>query len=80
MVEEIAAMRYCLRNAFRLAIETEGTEEHIGYVEIYSSGCGRLAKLLRGERGEGERLEAFLREAIDRAIEEVNEEWGMRSG
>jgi len=76
LVEEIASMRYLLRNAFRLAIETEETRERIHYAEIYSSGCVRQAKLLRMERNEAGRLEAYVKEEIDQAIREVNKAWG----
>jgi len=76
LVEEIASMRYCLRNAFRLAIEAEETREQIHYAEIYSSGCVREAKLLRMERSEASRLEVYVKEEIDQAIREVNKAWG----
>jgi hypothetical protein len=69
-------MRYCLRNAFRLAIETDDMREQIHYAEIYSSGCVRQAKLMRMERNEAGRLEAYVKEQIDWAIREVNKEWG----
>jgi hypothetical protein len=75
VVEEIAAMRYCLRNTFRLALETEETREYIRYAEIYSSGCMRLAKLLRMERGEANRQKANLNKMVDEAIQEITATW-----
>jgi hypothetical protein len=75
VVEEIAAMRYCLRNAFRLALETEETREYMRYAEIYSNGCTRLAKLLRMEKDQASQLEVELRELTDKVIKELTETW-----
>jgi hypothetical protein len=77
LVEEIASMRYVLRNVFRLAIEAGETREHLRLVEIYSSGCVRLVKLLRMERADTGRLEAYLRDGIEQAIKEINQELGL---
>ena len=70
MVEETASVRYCLRNAFRLAIETEEMQEHIHYVEIYSSRCVWLVKLPRIEVSNASRTEAFLWDEIEQATQE----------
>jgi len=75
MAEEIAGMRYVLRNTCRLAMESEETEEYIKLVEIYGSGCVRLARMLKLEGREQGRLGKYLKEKIDQAIREVNEEW-----
>jgi len=75
LAEEVPSMRHTLRNVFRLAIETEETREHVCYVEIYSSGCVRLVKLLRIDRGDPSRLDKYLQDQIDQALQEVNEEW-----
>ena len=77
LVEEIAAMRYVLRNVYRLAIEAEETREHIRLVEIHSNGCERLVKLLRMEKAGTDRLETFLKEGIQQAIKEVSQELGL---
>jgi len=77
LVEEVAAMRYVLRNVFRLAIEAGEAREQISLGEIYSSGCVRLVKLLRMERGDTDRLERYLRDGIDEAIRELNRGWGL---
>jgi site-specific recombinase XerD len=75
--EEIASLRYVLRNVFRLATEAEETGEYIRLVEIYSSGCVRLMKLLRMEQPEGDQLAKFLQDTIQQAIKAIAEEWGL---
>jgi hypothetical protein len=49
LVEEIAAVRYMLRNVLWLALQTQETAETIHLVEIYGSGCGRLVRMLKKE-------------------------------
>ena len=77
LVEEIASMRYVLRNVFRLAIEAEETREYIRLVEIHSFSCVRLVKLLRMDRADTDRLGAYLMEGIDQAIREATQELGL---
>ena len=77
LVEEIASMRYVLRNVFRLAIEAEEMRKHICLVEIHSNGCERLVKLLRMDRADTDRLGAYLREGIDQAIKEATQDLGL---
>ncbi len=75
--EEIAAMRYVLRNVYRLGIEAQETGEIIHMVEVYGLGCIRLMRLLKMEQAGAGNLEAFLRAEIDRAIHAVNIEMGL---
>jgi hypothetical protein len=76
LVEEIAAVRYSLRNVLELALEASGVPEYIRMVEIYGSGCARLVRMLKKERRDQGRLERYLREVIDAAHQEVLREWG----
>jgi DNA-binding transcriptional MerR regulator len=75
--EEIAAVRYMLRNVLGLALQTQETPVYIRLVEIYGSGCARLVRMLKKEGSDQGRLERYLREAFDEAIREVNREWAM---
>ncbi len=77
LVEEIAAVRYMLRNVLGLALQTQETAETIRLVEIYGSGCARLVRMLKKEGSDQGRLERYIREAFDEAIRELNQEWGM---
>jgi integrase len=80
MVEEIAAMRLVLRSMLRLASEAEQkgeVGEYIHLTDIYSTGCNRLMKLLRAGEGDQGRLEAFLREEMERALREVQKDWRL---
>jgi hypothetical protein len=76
LAEEVAGMRYVLRNAFSLAIEAQGAQEHMRYVDIYGVACVRLVHLLKiGGSGAGW-IEAQLGEAVDQALVDLNREWG----
>jgi hypothetical protein len=77
LVEEIATVRYMLRNVLGLALQTQETPGYIRLVEIYGSGCARLVRMLKKEGSDQDRLERYLREAIDDAVREVNQEWEM---
>jgi site-specific recombinase XerC len=77
LVEEVAGMRYCLRRAFRAAIEAADTRDYIHYGEIYSSNSVRLMKMLRMEGADGSRLDEYITEAIQQAIKGVMEEMGL---
>ena len=74
MAEEIATMRLILRNAFRLAMETQETQEYIRLVNLYSSGCVRLVRLLKMEGEDQGKLVRYLKEQLDRALREVSKE------
>ena len=70
LAEEVAAVRLVLRNTFRLALEAEDGQEFLRLAEIYGQGCMRLFKLLKMEDVDSGKLERFLKELIDGAIEE----------
>lgn len=70
LVEEVAAVRHVLRCTFRAAMEAEGAPETCKLAESYGSICARLLKLLRiGETDSG-KLDRYLRELMDSAIDE----------
>ena len=75
--EEIAAMRLVLRKTLALASETEQqcqVGQYIHLVDVYSQGCNRLMQLLlAGQAGQG-RLEAYLRQLFDTALDDVRKE------
>ena len=77
LVEEIAAVRYMLRNVLGLALQTQETAGYIRLVEIYGSGCGRLVRMLKKEGSNQGRLERYIQEAIDAAVRTVSQEWEM---
>jgi hypothetical protein len=74
LVEEIAALRYMLRNVLGLALGTPALPGFIRLVDIYGSGCARLVRMLKREGSDHGRLESYLRQAFDRALNEVLEE------
>jgi hypothetical protein len=76
LVEEIAAARYMLREVLALALETQAVPGYVHLVEIYSSGCVRLVRMLKKQRGDQDRLQRCLQELIDAALQEVLREWG----
>ena len=75
--EEIASVRYVLRNLFAHAMDAADIREYISAVEKYSQGCIRLLRLLRQEGGDGSRLEAFVHRMIQIAFEEVWKDLGI---
>ena len=70
MVEEVAAMRLVLRTHLRLALEAEQVPDFLHLVDIYGHGCTRLLRLLRMEAVDSGKLERYLWELIQGAIEE----------
>ena len=76
LVEEIASMRYMLRNVLGLALQTQEVPVYIRLVEIYGRGCARLVRMLKKEGSHHGRLERYLWEAIDQARDEVLKERG----
>ncbi len=77
LVEEIASVRYMLRNVLGLALQTQETPVYIRLVEIYGSGCARLVRMLKKEGSDQGRLERYIQEAIDAAVRTVSQEWEM---
>lgn len=70
LAEEVGAVRLVLRNNFRLALEAEDVRELLRLADIYGQGCMRLLKLLKMEEVDVGKLDRFLKELIDGAIEE----------
>ena len=70
LVEEVAAVRHVLRTTLRLAMEAEEAREALRLVDTYGYGCMRLLRLLRMETMDSGKLERYLRELIDGAIQE----------
>jgi hypothetical protein len=74
LVEEIATVRYVLRNTYRLALEAQATDELVRLVELYGSGCIRLLRMLKAERRGGGQLDRLLHQTIQDVIHAINEE------
>jgi hypothetical protein len=70
LVEEVGAVRHVLRSTFRLAMEAEDTIEYLRLAESYGGNCMRLLRLLKMEEVDAGKLERYLRELIQSAIEE----------
>lgn len=77
LVEEMAATRLALRRVHQMALESEKVAEHAHLIEVYGRGCGRLARLLKGEGIEHSRLEAVMNDLIDEVTADVNREFGV---
>jgi len=78
--EEIASMRLVLRTTLDLASEAKQQRqvgEYIHLVDVYSEACNRLMRLLRASQAGQGRLEAYLREFMDSALEEVTKTWSL---
>jgi hypothetical protein len=74
--EEIATLRFLLRNMFNAAAEADENKAYLGYVQHYGRGCVRLARLLRRQKEGGQgNLEAYVDQLVDEAIEEVLAGW-----
>lgn len=78
LVEEIASVRVALRRAFNLAMASQEVGDLVRLTDIYGHGCFRLVKLLKADKGDQGKLEAYLRGGIDQALDEVTKEWGLR--
>jgi len=77
LVEEIATMRLLLRNAFRLAMEAQETQDYIRLVDLYSSGCVRLVRLLKVGGEDQGRLARYMQKQIDLALRDISKELGL---
>jgi site-specific recombinase XerD len=75
--EEIGTMRYLMRNVHKWACETEDTGELVRMVGLYSTGCGKLVKLLKMEKGSGEQLVTYVNELIENALKEAAKTLGL---
>jgi hypothetical protein len=76
LAEEIATVRYMLRNVLKAALECEELADYMRMVEIYGSGCVRLVRMLKRERADSGRLRRYIDGEIDKAVRELNQEWG----
>lgn len=77
LVEEIATMRLLLRNAFKLAMKAQETQDYIRLVDLYSSGCVRLVRLLKVGGEDQGRLARYMQKQIDLALRDVSKELGL---
>ena len=75
--EEIAGLRYVLRNTFQAAMMAEKTEDYLRLVDTYGHECLRLIRLLRREGSPEERLQAEFEEKFLQALTEVQKEFGI---
>jgi len=75
--EEIAGLRYVLRNTFEAAMMAEKAEDYLRLVDTYGHECLRLIRLLRREGSPEERLQAEFEEKFLQALTEVQKEFGI---
>jgi hypothetical protein len=75
--EEIASVRYVLRNTFQAAIDAVKIDSYLHLVDLYGKECIKLVRLLKHQPNDNDRLEAFLEKALDQAVKELMEEWGL---
>jgi len=68
LVEEIATVRYMLRNVLGLALGTQEVPVYIRLVEIYGSGCVRLVRMLEKEESDQSQLRSYLEQGMDQAF------------
>jgi hypothetical protein len=73
--EEVTSTRLVLRNILDLALQAGEADEYIHPVDIYSSGCSRLVRMLRGGQVDEEGLVNYIRGKIRRAIAEGSQDW-----
>jgi site-specific recombinase XerC len=79
VTEEIATIRWLLRNVYKRAMQGVDNREYLILVDLYGTGCVRLARLLKlGGSGESGALVRYMRGCLDQAIREVHQEF--RSG
>ena len=79
VTEEIATIRWLLRNVYKRAMQGVDNREYLILVDLYGTGCVRLARLLKlGGSDESGALVRYMRGCLDQAIREVHQEF--RSG
>ena len=75
--EEIASTRLILRSTLSLAMQAGDADEYIYLVEVYSSACSRLVRMLhRGHAGQDQLLN-YIREQIRLAIDAAAKDWKL---
>ena len=79
LTEEIATIRLLLRNVYKRALQGVDNCEVLTLVDLYGSGCVRLARLLKlGGTAESGALVRYMQASLDQAIREVHQE--LQSG
>jgi len=77
IVEEMAGIRYSLRKMFRMAEEAEDVQELSHLVNLYGESSKRLSGLLKQEKSESGKLERYLKECFDEALQAAVKELGL---
>ena len=77
--ERIASIRVVIRRSFSVAMTTDEPGTLARNVEVYMQACGRLRELLKTEKRKQSDKARVLKADIQRAIEELTEEWNLRS-
>lgn len=72
--EEIATVRYMLRNVLARAFESEDTAEFVRLVQVYGSGCLRLVRVLKQEKSNEDNMERYLSDLYIQKIDELAKE------
>jgi hypothetical protein len=75
LVRVIAGDRLVVRRLFEMAMETEDPLKLAHYVQEYSRGCYRLARMLKEVDGPQGFLEAWFDRVSDEALRQVHEIW-----
>jgi integrase len=75
LVRVIAGDRLVVRRLFDMAMETEDPFKLAHYVQEYSRGCYRLARMLKEVDGPQGFLEAWFDRVSDEALRQVHEIW-----
>jgi hypothetical protein len=75
LVQVIAGDRLVVRRLFVMAIETKDPRKLAYYVQEYSLGCTRLAKMLAEAKGPQGFLEAWFDRTVDGVTRQVHEIW-----
>jgi hypothetical protein len=75
MREEIATLRFLLRNAFKLAIEAQDDKTYLRMVGLYGESSIRLARLLRRQKDGQINLRFYINKLVDQVLGEVFEGW-----
>jgi site-specific recombinase XerC len=77
LAEEVATVRYMLRNVLVYAMEAEETTDFVRYADIYGKGCVRLVQMLRRDGSDVERLRQAIKKRITDSIKRVADEFGL---
>jgi hypothetical protein len=75
--EDVTSTRCILRNLLSLDMQAGEWADYIHLVEVYSSGCSRLVRMLRADRGGQDRLFNYIREQTMLAIATAAKEFNL---